>query len=306
MARSSLAAVLVLALVPLLLVANVSLWVTRAIIDAPTFVETVERALEDPAVAGTIADRATATVVRTIDALDPLVRGVAFAALGLPPEPDPATVEALARSRVAAVLDTSLLEEARERAALDLHTLLITGRAARSELLVLDGDTVLLDVRSVVGRALDTIDPRLGGLGLAVLPLDATRTGLLEVAGLEDARSRLATVQESLPALLVVIGLVAALAIVVGRDRAGIVGWIGVATVTVGVLSVAIPWIAGEPLLRGIEDELIQAVARAGYGPLTEPLLQQSIVMAAIGAVLIVNGWVAAAVAWTRGRAHVG
>jgi hypothetical protein len=303
MTRSVVAAVLILALVPLLVAANVSLWVSRAVADGPAFVVTVERALDDPGVAGGIADRATASVLRTIESLDPLVRGVAFAAIGLPPDPDPDTLEALARSRVTAVLDSDLLREARQRAALDLHALLRSGQATRSELLVIDGDAVLLDVRPIVVRVLDSLDPRLAGLGLATLPETATRTVLLEVAGVERARSTVDTIESGLPVLLVLIALVVVLAVVVARDRGGAIGWIGVAAAVAGVVAIALTWVAGDPLLRAIEDELLRSAGRAGYAPLVEPLVQQSVVLVVVGLVLVVNGWVAAAVAWTRERA---
>jgi hypothetical protein len=303
MTRSVVAAVLILALVPLLLAANVSLWVSRTVVDGPTFVVTVERALDDPGVAGGIADRATASVLRTIEALDPLVRGVAFAAIGLPPDPDPDTLEALARSRVTAVLDSDLLREARQRAAFDLHALLRTGQATRSDLLVIDADAVLLDVRPIVVEVLDSLDPRLARLGLATVPDAATRTVLLEVDGLERARSTVGMIESVLPVLLVLIALVVVLAAVVARDRGGAIGWIGVAAAVAGVVSIAVTWVVGDPLLRAVEDDLLQAAARAGYRPLVEPLVQQSVVLVVVGVVLVVNGWVAAAVAWTRERA---
>lgn len=304
MARPLYAGILVLALVPLLVVTNLAVWVTRSIVDAPAFTGTVDRALEDPTVVSLLDDRATAVVLEAFERLDPLVRGVAFAALGLAPDAGPVAVEAVVRDRVSAVLQTTAVREARTEAVLGIHGLLVDGRAGPAELIVVDADAVRLDVRPIVRRALDTIDPRLVDLGLGAVAGGATRSTLVATTAVADARTAITTLRTALPTLVVIVVLVALLAVVVARDRVGALGWVGLATAVAGVVGLVAAWLGGEPITRGIEDETLRSIASAVYGPLTEPLAQQSVVLIALGGVLLVNGWVAGALAWTRGRAR--
>jgi hypothetical protein len=289
--RSLLAVVCVIALVPALLAADVAVWLSRAVLDGPAFTATVDRALDDPVVVEALEDQSTDVVVEAIERLDPLVRGVVFVALGLPAEPSAAQVEALARERVSAVLETSLVREARTAAVLDLHALLTGGVADRSRLLVVEPDLLLLDVRPVVERALATIDPRLADAGLAVLPADATRLALVRLDGLATVRTGLERVEGTVPVLIAIVVLLVLLALVLARDRPGMLGWIGLAVAVAGALGIITAWLAGDPIARGIEDELVRTAVRRAYPALTEPLLQQSVGLLVVGILLAAGGW---------------
>src|SRR5262245_39539845 len=113
MLRSLLAALLVLALIPTVAVANASTWAQRSVLDRATFTEVVDRALDSPEAKTALAEQLAPALFNALVDADSRVRLILGPLAGQSPDaPDSAIIRGL-EPRIRTALDNPRIEKAR-------------------------------------------------------------------------------------------------------------------------------------------------------------------------------------------------
>ena len=293
MARTVLAAMLAIVLVPALVLTNVAAWSLRTILDDDAFAATIGRSLDTPAVEGLIADRVATVVVDAIDLGDPLERRVGALALGLVPTIGAAGLEAAIEDRVLGALQDPRVEAARDQVVRAAHGFLIGAARGTDGVVRLDGDEVVIDLYPIVVQATAAIDPRLlGVVEQRVTPAEAqlvvARSDQVQAVGTGVAM--LDAMRIAIPTLTL---LVAVLIVVIAHRHTRALGIVGVAAMIAGVISLGLVWVTGVAAPDAIDNGTLQAVAREVYGELTSALVVQSLLVIGIGGIIAIGAWVA-------------
>ena len=290
--RTALAAILLILLLPAVLVANAATWATRTVLDESTFIAQVGAVLEAPALEEAIAARATAAVIATLDRAPGRLAVVGQAILGLSMAPTRTQIQEALEARILAALADPAVRAARDEAVAASHRFVVDAARRDNDLVAIEGSQVVLDLRPVVERAAAAVDDRLPRAGLAsVAPSDA-RIVLADAPAVETI-GRVAGLMETLR-LVVAIAILAILVLVVvlAHRRMRALAFVGVAIMLAGLTSLAVAWF-GQGVVGAAADPMVSQVARDVYAAFLSPLVLQSALLTAGGALLSVVAWIA-------------
>jgi hypothetical protein len=284
--RRTIAALLLVILLPALVVVNASTWALRTALDDAAFAATVGRVMDTPAVEDAIATRATTAVIDTLDTAPGRLATVSAVVLGLTGDPSRDQIAAALEARILTALSAPRVEAARDDAIRAVHAVLL-GAATRDDGLVhVDGSQVVLDLGPIVEQVAGAVDDRLPRAGLANLPADQTTIVLAEAPQLATV-TRTVDILEALRIVLPLALLALVVAILaLAHRRARALGLIGMAMVVAGLVSLVIAWLGGGIVGRAPEDPVAALVVKGAYDAFVEVLVLQSLLLIAIGAFL--------------------
>jgi len=165
--RSLLAALLVLALIPAVAAANATTWAKRSVLDQRTFTEVVDRALDSPEAEEALAEQLAPALFDTLVGADERARLVLAPIAGQSADAsDDAIIRGL-EPRIRAALESPRFDAARERLVIAAHRTLV-GLDDPDSTVRIDGDALIVDAADLLRVLLDTIDSRIGALGIDV------------------------------------------------------------------------------------------------------------------------------------------
>ena len=288
MLRTVLAALLVLLLIPAVAAANASTWATRTVLDEEAFTATVGRTMDAPTLEAAVADAVADVLTVRIEALDPQIRQAGAQALGLSATAGATEIRAWLDARLLAALRSPEVEAERDAIVHALHGSLVGVATGTGQQVRIVGESLVVDLGGIIDRVVVRLDPS----GRAARYLSGGQgDGEIVVA----QASELATVQQAVTALqaiqvivpLVVIAAIL-LVLLLAHRRARALGIVGVAVVVAGAITLAIAW-GGALVAGGIPDQpLAGDIVEDVYAALTTILAQQSLLLIAIGALLVV------------------
>ena len=292
MLRTGLAAVLVIALVLTVVVANASFWATRSVLERAAFAETVERGFESPELGSSISAALAEAVVTGLQRVAPSrIDDLATQVLGLPAGTKASAVEAALGDRINDEFDTAPARELRHDLALSLHKAVLDAAEGRPGLVTVRGDDVVVDADALVARIAAVSDPRIAA--------EITRSGIgaggpvvvAEVAGLSTVRRSIEVMralQLILPLLAVAVAL---LVVVLAHRRIRALGIVGLAVTAAGAASLALVWLGGR-YLTGLPDApVVRRLAGDLYASLLASLVVQAAALVAVGLVIALLAW---------------
>jgi hypothetical protein len=289
--RTAVATLLTVLLVPVLVIANLSIWSLRTVVDDDAFTRTVARSLDTPAVDALVADTVTTVVLRVIDRASASERLVGVQALGLPVDAGEAAVRDRVTQRVEAALDDPRVQAARDEAIASAHAFLLGAARGDNDVVRVEGRDVVIDVYPIVETAAGTIDARF----VAVIQdrLDPSTTRLVVassdgIAAVSTTIVVLDTLRWVIPLLVVAACL---LIVVVAHRRVRALGAVGVAVMIAGLISLGVVWVGGTAAPASIDDPTLRSIAGEVYGALTWALVLQSIGIVVGGAAILLGAW---------------
>jgi hypothetical protein len=311
--RTFLAAVLAVALLPLIVLANLSIWASGTVLDEPAFAATVSRSLEGPAVETLLAEQTAGAILDVANETPILRDALVTQVLGLDVSAPADQVRTVLDNRVRVTLDRPLVREARDDAVAAVHALLVGGPDAAHSPVAVRGTVVVLDLGPLVSRVVAELDPRLTQAGLPGVPpglVVVELGGVDELRQVGDATATLDRGRIVAPLLVAGIGL---LILVFAHRRMRAVGLIGGAVMIGGLLSLAALWFGGGVLNATAESSgsITDRVAADAYGAFASTLADQSLLLVAGGGILalamamllVVAGGLARLNAWRDSRA---
>ena len=291
MIRTAVATLLTILLVPVLVIANLSIWSLRTVVDDQAFTRTVARSLDTPAVDALVADTVTSVVLGVIDRADASERLVGVQALGLPVDADGAAVRQEVEARVLTALDDPRVQAARDRAVESAHGFLLGAARGGNEVVRVEGRDVVVDVAPIVETAADAIDPRFVAIVQDRLDPSTTRLVVASSDGVQMVSTTI-VVLDTLRWVIPLITVAACLLIVViAHRRVRALAAVGVAVMVAGLISIGVVWVGGAAATASLEDPTLRVLAGEIYGALTTALVLQSVALVLGGAALAVLAW---------------
>ena len=285
------AALLTVLLVPVLVVANLSIWSLRTVVEDAAFTRTISRSLDTPSVDALVADAVSTVVLRTIDQASVAERLVGIQALGLPIDADDAAVRQRVEARVLTALDDPRVRALRDDAIEGVHGILIGAARGDGALVRIEGRDLVLDVDPIVEVAADTIDPRLVGVVRDQLDPSTTRIVVASSDGIATVSTTIVildTLRWVIPLLVVAATL---LIVVVAHRRVRALGAVGVAVMVAGLISLGVVWVGGLAVPASLDDPAFGDIAAEIYGALTTALVLQSAALVLGGAAIVLATW---------------
>jgi hypothetical protein len=266
----------------------VAFYVRETVLDTDRYVETMTPIAASPAVQQAVADKLDTAITSRVD----------FASLmreALPEQADPfapalsAALQQAIRSRLDAFVASDNFErlwvEANRRAHARVVALLTTGQSGR---LLLDGDTVYLDLGAVVDRVRQALQER--GLDRLAAAIPATVDGritLLQSEGLVKAR-RAVDLIERLTIVLPILALLCLGAYVaLSRPRRKGLLRVGLGLVVTSLILVAAAGLGRTAYLDAISQDVLPRDAAAAIFDALIGLLRTGIRVIVVAAVLI-------------------
>jgi hypothetical protein len=300
--RSLLAALLVLALIPAVALANTSNWAGRSVMDRTTFTEVVARALDTPEAEAALAERLALVLVDELIGVDERARLLLGPLAGVSPAAPAEDIAEGLEPRVRAALDDPRLLAARQRLVVSAHDAFI-GLDEPDSTVRLEGDTLVLDAADILAGVVDALEPRFGQFGIEVPAGSSVEIEVATTPGLAATREALPTVDRLgtvLPLLAIAIGL---LVVVVAHRRSRAAAIVGVAIAGAGAACLAVVALGGMAV-QTTDSRLSPELVRSTYEALTEDFVMQSMLLIGLGAVVAAVGAVAALLAATRRSAR--
>ena len=276
----------------------VAFYVRETVLDTDRYVETMAPIAESPAVQQAVADKLNTAITTRVD-FDSLMREA------LPTSADPLApalalgLERAIRSRVDAFVASDNFErlwvEANRRAHARVIALLTTGESGR---LLLDGDTVYLDLGAIVDRVRQGLQERgLDRLAAAIPPSVDGRVTLLQSEGLVKARKGVDLI-ERLTIVLPILALLCLIGhVVLSRPRRRGLLRVGLGLIVTALILVAAAGVGRSAYLSAINQNVLPRDAAAAIFDALIGLLRTGV------RVLVVVAVVIALVALVLGRA---
>lgn len=288
MVRTFLAAVLCVALLPLLVLANLSVWASVTVLSEPAFAATVNRSLEGPAVETLLAEQTAGAILDVANGTPVLRDALVTQVLGLDVSAPADQVRTVLGNRVRVTLNRPTVRAARDDAVAAVHALLLGGPAAARAPVAVRGTTVVLDLGPLVTRVVAELDPRLTQAGLPGVPpglVVVELGGVQELRQAGDASAILDRGRIVAPMLVLGLGL---LILVLAHRRMRALGLIGGAIMIGGLISLAALWFGGGLLNTTSESSgsIADRVAADAYGAFARTLADQSLLLVAGGGIL--------------------
>jgi hypothetical protein len=289
--RTTLAALLVVVLVPGVILANASTWAHRTVLDEAIFASSVGDALDSPAIEAAIADAVAAALAERFRELDDRVQAAGRMALGLAMGAGPAAIEEALAGRIQTVLARPAVRDARDGAVAALHGVVIGATSGTGTVVNVDGTRLVLDIGPLVERIIRALDPRLSALGLAALPTRDRHVVVADSPVLSTASDAIRAVDTWGTIIPLVVLGGAVLVVVMAHRRVRALAIVGVALMVAGLVSVAVVWLAGgviagvsdEPVTRDVAGDVVDAFASL--------LTAQSLILVLFGAVIALVAW---------------
>jgi hypothetical protein len=284
--RTSVAAVLLVLLLPMVVVANASTWALRTVLDDRVFAATVGRILDTPTLEAEMSERATSLILDVADDSNLRLQALATQVLGLPTA-NRTAVEIALESRIATALGAPAVVAARDDAVSAVHRF-VTGAAKAEPPLAVRGSQVVLDLGDIVEEVAAELDPRLPALGLASLPAAKTTVVLGEASQLRMVSQGITLLEAA--RIVIPLAVVAVILAIVGlaHRRIRALGIVGVAIMVAGLVSLAVAWVGGGVVSRAPEDLTVRTIIGEVYDAFIGLLLAQSLLLVAAGAAIAV------------------
>ena len=266
----------------------VAFYVRETVLDTDRYVATMAPIGESPAVQKAVADKLNAAITSRVD-FDSLMREA------LPTSADPlapalaAGLQQAIRSRVDNFVASDnfqrLWVEANRRAHTRVVALLTTGESGR---LLLDGDTVYLDLGAIVDRVRQALQERgLDRLAAAIPPSVDGRVTLLKSEGLVKAREGI-DLLESLTIILPILALLCLVAHVVrSRPRRRGLLRVGLGLIVTSLILMAAAGIGRSAYLSAINQNVLPRQAAADIFDALIELLRTGVRLIVVVAVII-------------------
>ncbi len=286
MVRTFLAAVLLIALLPAMVVANASTWALQTVVDDDAFTTTVTRSMETPSLREALATEAAVAVVDALERADRRLQTAATLVLGLGLGASAPQLEAALAARILAALDDPRVEAARDEVIRAVHHALLTSARGGGRLVSIQGDQVVLDLSPVVERVVAVVDTRLPSAALAGLAATDAQLVLAEADAFQTASQAL-TLADALRLIIPLIVVVVILAIVgLAHRRTRALGIVGAAVMVAGLVSLGIAWVGGGVVAGVPEDPTVGRIAADVYDSFTSLLFGQSLLLIVGGALV--------------------
>jgi hypothetical protein len=266
----------------------VAFYVRETVLDTDRYVATMAPIAESPAVQQAVADKLNTAITSRVD-FDSLMREA------LPTSADPfapalaAGLQQAIRSRLDTFVASDnfqrLWEEANRRAHARVVALLTTGESGR---LLLDGDTVYLDLSAVVDRVRQALQERgLDRLAAAIPPSVDGRVTLLQSEGLVKAREGVDLI-ESLTIVLPILALLCLAGhVVLSRPRRRGLLRVGLGLIVTALILIAAAGIGRSAYLSAIDQNVLPRDAAADIFDALIELLRTGVRLIVVVAVVV-------------------
>jgi hypothetical protein len=289
--RSVLAALLVLALIPAVAAANATTWAKRSVLDQRQFTEVVDRALDAPEAEEALAEQLAPALFDTLVGADERARLVLAPIAGQSADaPDDAIVRGL-EPRIRAALESPRFDSAREQLVIAAHRTLVGLDDADSTVRI-EGDALIVDAADLLRVLLDTIDSRIGALGIDVPAGANVDIELASSPGLAATGQVLPTV-DRLGTILPLIAIATALLVIVVAHRRGrALQVVGLAVTLAGAACLGVVWL-GSVAVANADSPISPQLVESTYRALSSDLVTQSMALMVGGFVLLVVGGIA-------------
>lgn len=288
MFRSFLAALLVLALIPAVAAANATTWAKRSVLDQRQFTEVVDRALDAPEAEEALAEQLAPALFDTLVGADERARLVLAPIAGQSADAsDDAIIRGL-EPRIRAALESPRFDAARERLVIAAHRTLV-GLDDPDSTVRIDGDALIVDAADLLRVLLDTIDSRIGALGIDVPDGANVDIELASSPGLAATGQVLPTVDRLGTILPLVAIATALLVIVVAHRRGRALQVVGLAIALAGAACLGVVWLGGLAV-TGADSPISPELVQATYRALSSDFVTQSMALMVGGFVLLVVG----------------
>jgi hypothetical protein len=290
--RSTVAAILLMLLLPAAAFANGSTWASQTILDERSFTTVVGRALDSSVIRDRLAERATAIALDKLNDVDGRTEQVAREIFGLDAVPSRPQLELLLRPVFASALEAPAVRDERDRIVAAAYRFAVTGASTPDAAVSFRGTQVVLDLGPLVERLAMTVDPRLSADGLADLtPRDAS-VAIADAGRLRSVGSMLVVLDSTRTAVPIVLLAMIVLIVLLAHRRLRAIGLVGVTLLLAGVACLAVAILAGE-FAREISDEnVVNQLAGDAYDAFASVLLVQSAGLIASGALVALAAWV--------------
>ncbi len=288
MVRTGLTALLLLALVPVAILADLSVWVTRTVVDERVFTTTVSTALDTPAFHEAIAGAVADTLTDRIEGLDPTVRAAGALALGVANQR--AAIRAWLGDHLVPVMGSTALAGQRNALIAAGHAVLIGGADPSGPIRIVGGN-VVLDAGGIETVIADALDPTGAAAPFLRLTSAEQLVVLAPATRFEQATTTIHRLRLLLPILAILMVVLGLLAIASAHHRARALGGVGMALALAGVVGLAGAWLVDQVVGAFIPTPITRDAMRGIVASLTDVLAMQSALLVVAGVALLVMGW---------------
>jgi chromate transport protein ChrA len=290
--RSTVAAILLMLLLPAAVFANGSTWASQTILDERSFTTVVGHALDRHAIRDRLAERATAIVLDKLNDVPGRTDQVLHDIFGLDVVPSRPQLESLLRPIFATALEAPAVRDERDRVVAATHRFVVSGASTPDALVSFRGTQVVVDLGPVIERLALTVDPRLSADGLADLTPGDASVELADAGGLRSVGSMLVVLDGTRTAVPIVLLAMIVLIVLLAHRRLRAVGLVGVTLLLAGVGCLTVAILAGR-FAREISDETaVNQVAGDAYDAFASVLVVQSAGLVVAGALISLAVWV--------------
>jgi hypothetical protein len=263
-------------------------YVRQTVLDTDRYVATMAPIAQSPDVQGAVADKLDDAITSRVD-FDSLMREA------LPDQADPfapalaATLQQAIRSRLDSFVASDrfqrLWDEANRRAHARVVALLTTGESGR---LLLDGDTVYLDLGAIVDRVRQALQERgLDRLAAAIPPSVDGRVTLLQSEGLVKAREGVDLIEQLTIVLPILALLCLAGHVALSRPRRRGLLRVGLGLIVTALILVAAAGLGRSAYLDAIDQDVLPREAAADIFDALIGLLRTGVRVMVVVAVLV-------------------
>lgn len=289
--RSTVAAILLMLLLPAAVFANGSTWASQTILDERSFTSVVGHALDSTVIRNRLAERATAIALDKLNAVDGRMEQVMRDVFGLDVVPSRPQLESLLRPIFATALESPAVRDERDRVVAAAHRFVVSGANTPDASVSFRGTQVVADLAPVIERLALTADPRLSADGLADLtPRDAS-VEVADAGRLRSVGSILVVVEGTRTAVPIVLLAMIVLIVLLAHRRLRAIGLVGVTLLLAGLACLTVAILAGE-FARAISDETaVNQVAGDTYDAFASLLMAQSVGLVVGGAMIAFAAW---------------
>jgi hypothetical protein len=286
--RTGLAAILLLLFIPVAILADLSVWATRTVVDERAFTATVTDALDAPAFHEAVAGVAADTLTDRIEGLDPTVRAAGAAAIGI--SNDRTAIHTWLDDRLVTIMESDGLRVQRDALIGAAHHVLVDGADSTGPVRIV-GDNVIVDVGGVETVIATALDPT--GVAAQFLQFSPAEQQVVVAQAIELDRvtSTIRRLRTLLPILALAMAVIGLLVIVFAHHRARAIGGIGAALVFAGGIGVGIAWLAGQVVGAFVHAPLVRDAVSEIVASLSGVLMTQSALLVVAGVAFMIAGW---------------
>jgi hypothetical protein len=279
--RSFLAVFIGIVFVLSVILANLSVWILRSILDDEAFVTTVGTTMDGPAVRTAIGGYLADVVVDVLDTRAPNLRASIGSNFGLNGTPSSGQLKEALTPFIAGLLTDPRLKAARDDVLREVHATLVHGTPGARGVVAIQGTQLVVDLRPLV-VLVGAVLPG-GAISEGSLPADAARLTVADWPGFATLASTvqvLTALQLVIPVVVVALGL---LLILDARRKLRALAFVCVGIAIGGLVGLGVVGMVGPTVAAGVRQPALSAAVRDGFNGFTTQLAQQSLLVAAIG-----------------------